>query len=76
MIMAKITFKSETSQQKVLFPSYIGDLIPENHPVRLVNKVVDDRVVQGEGRDLQSMEETHGIEYASFKAYHSDLTGS
>lgn len=39
--MAKILFKPLTSQQIVLFPSNIGERIPENHPVRIVNQVVD-----------------------------------
>lgn len=39
--MAKIAFKPVTSQQAVLFPQNIGEKIPENHPVRLVNQVVD-----------------------------------
>lgn len=39
--MPKIIFKPLTSQQIVLFPENIGDRIPENHPVRLINQVVD-----------------------------------
>lgn len=39
--MAKIIFKSVTANQVVLFPENIGDRIPENHPVRLVNQVID-----------------------------------
>ncbi len=39
--MAKIIFKPLTSQQSVLFPENIGDRIPANHPVRIVNQVVD-----------------------------------
>ena len=39
--MAKIVFKELTSNQVVLFPENIGDRIPANHPVRLVNQVVD-----------------------------------
>jgi len=39
--MAKIIFKEQTSQQIVLFPANIGERIPENHPVRIVNQVVD-----------------------------------
>lgn len=39
--MAKITFKELTSNQVVLFPESLSDRIPENHPVRLVNEVVD-----------------------------------
>lgn len=39
--MAKIIFKELTSNQIVLFPENISDRIPENHPVRTVNQVVD-----------------------------------
>ena len=39
--MAKIIFKELLGNQSVLFPENISDRIPENHPVRLVNYVVD-----------------------------------
>jgi len=39
--MSKIIFKELTSNQIVLFPSNLLDHIPENHPVLLVNQVVD-----------------------------------
>jgi len=39
--MAKVIFKELASNQIVLFPENISDLIPANHPVRLVNQVVD-----------------------------------
>ncbi len=39
--MAKIVFKELTSNQNVLFPSSLSDRIPPNHPVRVVNQVVD-----------------------------------
>lgn len=39
--MAKIRFKELPSNQAVLFPTNLIDRIPENHPVRLVNEVVD-----------------------------------
>ena len=38
---SKIRFKEVTSSQSVLFPSNIGDKIAANHPVRIVNQVVD-----------------------------------
>jgi transposase len=38
---SKIRFKKITSSQSVLFPSNIGDKIAANHPVRIVNQVVD-----------------------------------
>lgn len=44
MLMKTVTnirFKEITSQQLVLFPSNIGDKIAANHPVRLVNQVID-----------------------------------
>lgn len=38
---SKIRFKAITSQQSVLFPSNISDKIVANHPVRIVNQIVD-----------------------------------
>lgn len=38
---SKIRFKEITSSQSVLFPSNIGDKIAANHPVRIVNQIVD-----------------------------------
>lgn len=38
---SNLHFKALTSQQVVLFPANIGDRIPQNHAVRLVNQVVD-----------------------------------
>ena len=37
----KIILKSVTSNQAVIFHENIGNRIPENHPVRLVNQVID-----------------------------------
>ncbi len=37
----KAVFKSEPGKQPELFPVNIFDMIPDNHPVRLVNQVVD-----------------------------------
>ena len=37
----KVRFKEVTSQQNVLFPTNLSDRIPETHPVRIVNQVVD-----------------------------------
>jgi transposase len=39
--MAKIIFKELSSNQNVLFPSNIYERIPANHPVLIVNQVVD-----------------------------------
>lgn len=39
--MAKVIFKELSNNQVVLFPGNISDRIAENHPVRLVNQVVD-----------------------------------
>lgn len=36
-----IRFKELTAHQVVLFPTNIGDKIPSNHPVRIVNQIVD-----------------------------------
>lgn len=38
---SNVRFKSVTSQQSVLFPSNLSDKIAVNHPVRLVNQIVD-----------------------------------
>jgi len=39
--MAKIRFKELTSNQCVLFPGNLLERIPDNHPVLIVNQVVD-----------------------------------
>ena len=39
--MAKIVFKELTSNQNVLFPTNLLEHIPANHPVLLINQVVD-----------------------------------
>lgn len=39
--MAKIVFKNQTGNCPELFPENIFDKIPQNHPVRLVDTVVD-----------------------------------
>ena len=39
--MAKIVFKELTSNQNVLFPTSLSEKIAPNHPVRVVNSVVD-----------------------------------
>jgi transposase len=39
--MSKKVFKPLTSNQVVLFPSNLSDRIPKNHPVRLVDRIVD-----------------------------------
>ena len=39
--MAKIAFKELTSNQNVLFPVSLSEKIASNHPVRIVNQVVD-----------------------------------
>ncbi|MET3046556.1 transposase [Flavobacterium covae] len=39
--MDKVTFKNQTSNSPKLFPINIFDKIDNNHPVRLVNSIVD-----------------------------------
>lgn len=39
--MAKLVFKNQTGKSPELFPVNIFDRIPDNHPVRLVDSVVD-----------------------------------
>jgi len=41
MTPLKLTFKQLESNQVVLFPGNLSERIPENHPVRIVNQVVD-----------------------------------
>lgn len=41
MTRSKITFKQLESNQVVLFPSNLSERIPSNHPVRIVNQIVD-----------------------------------
>ena len=38
---AKIVYKSYNQNDSLLFPPALGDLIPENHPVRTVSAVID-----------------------------------
>ena len=38
---AKIVYKSYNQNDNLLFPPTLGDLIPENHPVRTVSAVID-----------------------------------
>ncbi|MET3045005.1 transposase [Flavobacterium covae] len=39
--MAKVTFKNQTGNSPELFPINIFDKIDDNHPVRLVDSIVD-----------------------------------
>ena len=39
--MKNITFKDYNQGQAELFPSRLDDFIPDEHPVRMVNKIVD-----------------------------------
>lgn len=39
--MTKVLYKSYTQNDYFLFPPCIGDFIPENHPVRTVNAILD-----------------------------------
>ena len=50
--MAKIQFKSYPQGQTVLFPSDLGENIPENAPVRIVGRIVD-------GLNIDSLIETY-----------------
>jgi transposase len=38
---SKVVFKDHNSKQNLLFPPNIGDLIPQNHPVRIVDQIID-----------------------------------
>ena len=39
--MAKIRFKFYNQEQGELFPSYLGEKIPQTHPVRLLSGIID-----------------------------------
>jgi len=39
--MAKVVFKSYNPNDGELFPPYLGDFVPENHPARIVSAVVE-----------------------------------
>lgn len=39
--MAKIVFKKDKSNQLLLFPADIGSLVPDNHLVRVIDKVIN-----------------------------------
>jgi transposase len=39
--ISKVVFKDYNHKQNLLFPPNIGDLIDANHPVRLVDKIID-----------------------------------
>ena len=39
--MANIQYKDYNQNDSLLFPPCIGDFIPENHPVRTVNAILD-----------------------------------
>lgn len=39
--MTKVLYKSYTQNDFLLFPPCIGDFIPENHPVRIMNAILD-----------------------------------
>ena len=54
---AKIIYKPYNQNDNLLFPPTLGDLIPENHPVRTVSAVIDrlditgiESTYKGEGR--------------------------
>ena len=39
--MAKVTYKSYNQNDNLLFPHCIGDFIPENDPVRVLDAIVE-----------------------------------
>ncbi|MBR5564195.1 MAG: hypothetical protein IKW11_08235, partial [Bacteroidales bacterium] len=52
--MAKVTYKSYNQNDSLLFPHCIGDFIPENHPVRVLDAIggARDEVVGGMKSEL------------------------
>ena len=49
---AKIVYKDYNKNESLLFPPTLGELVPENHPVRIVNAVID-------RLDISSIESTY-----------------
>ena len=41
MINRKVVFKTYTQAQSSLLPSSYDDLVPKNHPVHIVNTIID-----------------------------------
>jgi transposase len=41
LISSKVVFKDYTPNQSLLFPPNLSDFVEENHPVRVVNEVID-----------------------------------
>lgn len=39
--MAKVLFKSYNQNDFLLFPPTFGEMVPQNHPVRIVNSIID-----------------------------------
>ena len=59
--MAKVTYKSYNQNDNLLFPPCLGDFIPENDPVRVVNAIVDNL-------DISAIEATY--EGGGTSSYH------
>ena len=49
---AKIVYKDYNQNESLLFPPTLGELVPKNHPVRIVNAVID-------RLDISSVESTY-----------------
>ena len=47
--MAKVQHKEYNQNDFLLFPSCIGEFVPENHPVRAVNAILDNIDISGKG---------------------------
>ena len=46
-LSTKITYKSYNQNDNLLFPPSLGELIPENHPVRTVSAIIDRLDISG-----------------------------
>ena len=53
--MAKVVFKQGSGHLPELFPENIFDKIPDNHPARLVNEVVDSKIAKALGENIHFM---------------------
>ena len=51
-VMTKVVYKSYNRNEGSLFPVYLSDMVPAEHPARVVDAVV-------EGLDLSALERTY-----------------
>lgn len=68
--MTKVLYKWYTQNDYFLFPPCIGDFIPENHPVRTVNAILDNF-------DISEIESTYKgggtTPYVKYNMFHKEM---